>query len=285
MNFWRFSGLCTRITNSGAPSRGDDFAPNSAGKSHDPDPMNQRVATTRKCEMRLYDAQQRRLYVNTEERVRFREAALAAEPKIRSFCLMLFYTGCRISEALELRRGSIQPADGIVTLRTLKKREKLEMREVPLAPEMLEVLTEVHGLGESNEQALHRALLWEHRRRPVNRSTAYRWIKGVMAAADIEGVHASPKGLRHGFGVNAVRNDVPLNMVQKWMGHAALSTTSIYTNAIGAEERAIASRMWTEKPAPNEGAGEAQKSESCLRASHRACHSLDSAASSSQAST
>ncbi len=34
------------------------------------------------------------------------------------------------------------------------------------------------------------------------------------------------------------------NMVQKWLGHAQLSTTAIYANAVGEEEQAIAARMW-----------------------------------------
>ena len=42
----------------------------------------------------------------------------------------------------------------------------------------------------------------------------------------------------------AVTTGVPLNMVQKWLGHAQLSTTAIYADAVGAEEKSIASRMW-----------------------------------------
>ena len=60
--------------------------------------------------------------------------------------------------------------------------------------------------------------------------------------AGISGPQASPKGLRHGFGVAGVQAGIPLNMVQKWLGHAQLSTTAIY---VGAEEQAIAERMWS----------------------------------------
>jgi len=62
--------------------------------------------------------------------------------------------------------------------------------------------------------------------------------------AGIAGPQASPKGLRHGFGVAAVQAGIPLNMVQKWLGHAQLSTTAIYADAVGAEEQEIAERMW-----------------------------------------
>jgi len=37
---------------------------------------------------------------------------------------------------------------------------------------------------------------------------------------------------------------IPLNLAQRWMGHTQLSTTAIYAEAVGEEERSIASRMW-----------------------------------------
>ncbi len=63
-----------------------------------------------------------------------------------------------------------------------------------------------------------------------------------MAAAKLDGPHASPKGLRHGFDVAAVTAGIPLNLVQRWLGHAQL-TTAIYADAVGAEEKDIARRM------------------------------------------
>ena len=65
-----------------------------------------------------------------------------------------------------------------------------------------------------------------------------------MAQAGIVGLQVTPKGLRHGFGIHAIASGVPLNMVQKWMGHADIKTTAIYTNAVGLEERELAERMW-----------------------------------------
>jgi len=43
---------------------------------------------------------------------------------------------------------------------------------------------------------------------------------------------------------------IPLNLVQKWLGHAQLTTTAIYANAVGAEEKDIARRMWTAAEGP-----------------------------------
>ncbi len=65
-----------------------------------------------------------------------------------------------------------------------------------------------------------------------------------MAAADIVGAHGTPKGLRHGFGVNSFQSNVPPHLVQRWLGHASLRTTAIYGDVIGPDERAFAERMW-----------------------------------------
>jgi site-specific recombinase XerD len=74
--------------------------------------------------------------------------------------------------------------------------------------------------------------------------TGWRAVHTVMAAAGLDGPQASPKGLRHGFGVTAVSAGIPLNLVQKWLGHAQLSTTAIYADAVREEEQSVASRMW-----------------------------------------
>jgi integrase/recombinase XerD len=72
----------------------------------------------------------------------------------------------------------------------------------------------------------------------------WRAVHAVIAVAGLDGPQASPKGLRHGFGVAAVSASMPLNLVQKWLGHAQLTTTAIYAHATGAEEKDIARRMW-----------------------------------------
>jgi integrase/recombinase XerD len=74
--------------------------------------------------------------------------------------------------------------------------------------------------------------------------TGWRAVHAVMEAAGLDGPQASQKGLRHGFGVTAVSTGIPLNLVQKWLGHAQLTTTAVYAGAVGAEEKDIAGRMW-----------------------------------------
>jgi site-specific recombinase XerD len=65
-----------------------------------------------------------------------------------------------------------------------------------------------------------------------------------MVAAGLDGPHASPEGLWHGFGVAAVSAGISLNLVQKWLSHAQFTTTAIYADAVGEKEQSIAARMW-----------------------------------------
>ena len=52
------------------------------------------------------------------------------------------------------------------------------------------------------------------------------------------------QGLRHSYGVAAVTAGVPLPTIAAVLGHASLTTTAIYTTAIGAEARELVSRVW-----------------------------------------
>jgi integrase/recombinase XerD len=188
----------------------------------------------------LYGAGGQRKYLTADERRRFLlTASRVPRAEVRTLCLLLAHTGCRISEALATTPASIEPTAGFVSIRCLKKRRGvLVVREVPVPPEMLDALTQIHDLAHGAGSAR----LWG-----LSRSRAWQLIKAVMRDAGIVGgPHATPKGLRHAFGLHAIRCGVPLNLVQRWLGHASMTTTAIYLQAMGAEEREIAARMWTD---------------------------------------
>ena len=90
---------------------------------------------------------------------------------------------------------------------SLKKRRKGVYRAVPVPPELLDALdlVLVHGIREAQRRGQAKALLW-----PWSRMTAFRQVQEIIAAADIpDGPYACPKGLRHGFGVQAVSRGMP----------------------------------------------------------------------------
>ncbi len=185
----------------------------------------------------LFTADGLRKYVTPRERGAFIDVASRIERSdVRALCLLLAFSGCRISEALSLKRSSIDPEIGVVTIRSLKKRGRLIYRQVPIPDEVVSWL-----LAMSAGMALDICFC------PLSRNRAWQLVKAVMNAAEIaEGPHHTPKGLRHGFAIHALRSGVPPNLVQRWLGHASIETTMIYLEAVGDEERAFASRMWTE---------------------------------------
>jgi integrase/recombinase XerD len=79
---------------------------------------------------------------------------------------------------------------------------------------------------------------------PWHRVTAWRIIKRVMYRSSIVGRQACPRGLRHAFGVGSLQSGVPLNLAQRWLGHAHISTTAIYAAASGPEEIFFIRRFW-----------------------------------------
>lgn len=191
--------------------------------------------------MRLYDLNGQRKYLTPVERTGFLQAAKGAPDDVRTFCGTLAYTGCRISEALALTAARVDLSDGVLVIESLKKRRKGVYRAIPVPPPFLKALDHAHDLTAARMQPDGGAglRLWQW-----SRATAWRRVCDVMEAAGITGLHATPKGLRHGFGIKAVASQVPLNMTQRWLGHAQLSTTSIYLDAVGAEEKQLAERMW-----------------------------------------
>src|ERR1700748_1609723 len=124
----------------------------------------------------LYTRAGQRKYLPPAERIRFLEAANACRrPDLRTLCLTLAYTGCRISEALALTAASIERDAGFIAIRSLKKRAgAVVCREVPAPADMLAALSQVHGLEEPGAQ------LW-----PLSRCRAWQLVKGIMREAGI----------------------------------------------------------------------------------------------------
>lgn len=184
----------------------------------------------------LFDRDGARKYVCGAEWGRFLAVARRRDAATDTFCRLLAYTGCRLSEALSLTPERLDPETGRVIFRTLKRRRRV-FRAVPVPPDLMRAL---RGLAQGK---VPDAPLWGW-----CRQTGWRRVKGVMDSAGITGPQASPKGLRHGFGIANAENNVPAALTQRWLGHARLETTAIYQHAVGREERAFAERVWRRMP-------------------------------------
>ena len=181
-------------------------------------------------QLQIHDPLGRRKYLTGSERERFLAAADRYDLARQALFNLLVYAGCRVSEALAVRGEHVDADMGTITIRTLKRRRPV-FRVIPLPVSVVEMLLVLAARSPNR--------LW-----PVHRATAWRWVKEVMHEAGIAGPMASPKGLRHAFGSRAVLKGLSAPTIQRWMGHASLSTTAIYLDIVGDEERQLASRMW-----------------------------------------
>jgi integrase len=183
---------------------------------------------------RLIDQTGQRKYLNEPEAKAFLNALNAAPPDVAAFCLTLYHTDCRVSEALGLTAGRVDFHDKALTFQTLKRKGGgVAYRTIPVPDALLDRL---HPLVNGLEKE---ARLWRW-----HRKTAWVRVKEIMKAAGLEGTATSPRGLRHTFGVRTQRRNVPLPLLKKWLGHSKIENTIIYADILGDDEREMAKRLW-----------------------------------------
>ncbi len=98
--------------------------------------------------MGLHTADGARKYLTAGERDAFLHQAELADRQVRTLCMTLAYAGCRLSEALALTADRVDPAAGVLTIESLKKRRTGVFRAVPVPPALLDALDVVHGIRE-----------------------------------------------------------------------------------------------------------------------------------------
>lgn len=145
------------------------------------------------------------------------------------FLRFLWLTGCRCSEALALTTGDLH--DTYVRLVTLKRRKPVH-RAVPLPRDVIDELREAPSDPDG-------------RVFPFSRVHAYKLVHSALTAAGVDPARAHPHAIRHGHAVYAVERNVPLPIIQRILGHASISTTSVYLTMTAQDaQRYYASVDW-----------------------------------------
>jgi integrase/recombinase XerD len=178
-----------------------------------------------------YDAEGRRKYLSKAEGLKFLHLTASLPLPEAVFCETLYYTGCRVSEALGLSPRHLDEDMNSVLIQSLKKRGNQHIRRIPIPESLTKRLLRI-APPEAGR-------FWS-----FSRTTAWRLVKREMAAAGLTGIHATCKGLRHAFGVRSALGKVPLPIIQAWMGHADSATTAIYLEVRDEEERELMGRTW-----------------------------------------
>jgi integrase len=98
----------------------------------------------------LYDALGRCLSLIPGEREAFLRTTLGHDRPVCTFCSLLYYIGCRLSEALHLTPWRVDFADQVIVVESLKKRRKGVYRAIPVPPSLSDTLDMVTASQKSS---------------------------------------------------------------------------------------------------------------------------------------
>jgi len=148
---------------------------------------------------------------------------------------VLYATGLRISEALNLRLRDVDPARATLEVRDTKNREH---RQVPVTRRLADTLQTYIAAAHPDPEPADHLFHTGNPCRPADQSTIYNRLRRYLADADIPHFPGGPHihSLRHGFAVQNLRRwaaegsdlAVMLPYLSAYMGHSDLRGTQYY---------------------------------------------------------
>ena len=139
---------------------------------------------------------------------------------------ILYSTGLRISELLQLRRGDIISGRGLIMVRGKGGRERL----VPLTDIAIsKTKTWLEIRDADGPETYHEQLLALPNEQIITRQKFSIFLKKIARIASIDATRVSPHKLRHSFATHMLNRGADLRSLQLMLGHADISTTQIYT--------------------------------------------------------
>jgi integrase/recombinase XerC len=167
--------------------------------------------------------------LNVDNVLALLESRLDRDPKgLRDMALaeLLYGSGLRISEALQLDLQDFDPAEGIIRIKGKGGKERLAPLTEAGVRRLKEYLRQRQAFApKPKEMALFLGL----RGKRLQRRQANRIIEGLARAAGLP-QHISPHALRHSFATHLLEAGADLRTVQELLGHSRLSTTQRYTH-------------------------------------------------------
>lgn len=147
----------------------------------------------------------------------------------RAMLELAYGSGLRVSELCELDRSGLDLAGRAVTVRGKGDRQ----RTVPFGIEARDALAAYlerarpHLTG--RVRARHDRLFVNARGGPLSRQGFWKILRGHARGAGIA-ARVHPHALRHSFATHLLERGADLRVVQELLGHASITTTSIYTH-------------------------------------------------------
>ena len=146
----------------------------------------------------------------------------------RAMLETLYATGLRVSELVGLTLAQVSLDMGVVRVLGKGSKERL----VPLGEESIAWLGRYLASGRPSlvGHGKSASLFVTARRGPLTRQAFWALLKRLAAKAGIPSASISPHVLRHAFATHLLNHGADLRVVQLLLGHADITTTTIYTH-------------------------------------------------------
>lgn len=146
----------------------------------------------------------------------------------RAMLETLYATGLRVSELVGLKLGQVSLDVGVVRVLGKGSKERL----VPLGEEAVLWVERYRkeARAELAAGAHDEHLFLTARRGPLTRQAFWALVKRYALRAGIASTALSPHVLRHAFATHLLNHGADLRVVQLLLGHADITTTTIYTH-------------------------------------------------------
>jgi integrase/recombinase XerD len=143
----------------------------------------------------------------------------------RALFELIYSSGLRISEASDLKAGSIFFNDSVIRIMGKGRKERF----VPLGDEaekwLKEYIVESRPFLQKNKKCEY--LFLNNRGEKLTRKGIWKRFKSL---AELEEVSTKVHTLRHSFATHLLKGGADLRSVQELLGHSDISTTQIYTH-------------------------------------------------------
>ena len=150
---------------------------------------------------------------------------------------MLYATGLRTSELLDLPKNSVQSTREFIVVKGKGGRERI----VPLSQQAK--ITVSQYVVQLNKEVKYKDSPWLFPSRGksgrLSRVRLFQQLKQLAVEAGINPKKISAHVLRHAFATHLLANGADLRSVQKMLGHADISTTQIYTHVLDERMKAL----------------------------------------------
>lgn len=168
-------------------------------------------------------------YLSVEEVERLLDAPNMKSPsgiRDKAMLELMYASGLRVSELLELEKANINLKRGIVIVFGKGAKE----RKVPMGDFALEyVVKYINQVRGKFHGADSKYLFLNKKGKPLSRVYFFKQIRKYASEVGIE-KEISPHTLRHCFATHLLEGGAQLRTVQEMLGHANIATTQIYTH-------------------------------------------------------